>query len=251
MLGKYRCPQKLYNTLLGGSRWRQTGAESSSTSIQPLEHDPFEVESDGFEVSDVFTEPDDHGMVLYYDHKRFVLLTRTPGSREDGDIVSHFFLRVEKAEKDPDEMVFDRCLEDFLELVISICKHTMQASLEDFLHPTTFYLQYHIANGKLDTVEMDDVSRAAIMTDCVPSAVDFEPETVPILTPSFEIEFVKNLHMRKVVQVSKNGEVSVFKVATGDKKDQLKREIHILLQISETWELDHPCRPCVPRFLVS
>ncbi|ETI24288.1 hypothetical protein G647_03657 [Cladophialophora carrionii CBS 160.54] len=115
--------------------------------------DPPEVESDGFEVGDVFTGPGDYHTVLYYGHQRFVLKIRKPERREDGDILSDVFLRIEEAEKDPDEMAFHRCLEDFRELVILTCKHTMytlaasaprlnsrQASLEDFLHPTTFYL---------------------------------------------------------------------------------------------------------------
>ncbi|ETI24289.1 hypothetical protein G647_03658 [Cladophialophora carrionii CBS 160.54] len=47
--------------------------------------------------------------------------------------------------------------------------------------------------------------------------------------------------------MSRNGKVCVVKLATGGKEDQLKSEIHILQQISEAWEPDHPCRPYVPR----
>ncbi|OCT45765.1 hypothetical protein CLCR_01739 [Cladophialophora carrionii] len=109
---------------------------------------------------------------------------------------------IEEAEKDPDEMVFDRCLEDFRELVISTCQHNMytlaasgprpnsrQASLEDFLHPPTFYLQLHTASGKLEAVEMDDISETALRDDSVPLAADFEPQSVPIFTPCSNVDF--------------------------------------------------------------
>ncbi|KIX02728.1 uncharacterized protein Z518_08670 [Rhinocladiella mackenziei CBS 650.93] len=213
---------------------------------------PPEVEIDGFEAGEVFTGPDNCRIVLYYDHQRFILVMTKPESRDDGDVVADSFPKIEEAENDPDEMVFDQCMEDVRELAISTCMHTLaasvqkpnskQLSLEDFLHPATFYLQLRTVKGKLQAVGIDDISVFASMHEPVRLALDFVPRSVPALTPSVEIEFIEHLFM-KVLKVSKKGEICVFKSATHGNGDQLKREINVLQQISEKWEPDNPRRP--------
>ncbi|OQV00028.1 Protein kinase domain-containing protein [Cladophialophora immunda] len=124
-----------------------------------------------------------------------------------------------------------------------------QQSLEDFLHPTTFYLQLRTVQGKLQAVEIDDISEVASMYEPVRLALDSVPRSFAAPTPSADIEFIEDLFMGKVLKVNKNGEVCVFKAATHGNEDQLKREINILQQISEKWEPDHPHRPQIPQFL--
>lgn len=221
-----------------------------------------EVEADGFEAGEVFTGPHDCQIVLYYDHQRFILTMAKPESREDGDVVADLFLKLEEAENDPDEMMVDRCLEDVRENAISACKQTMytlaasvqklnskQLSLEDFLHPTTFYLQLRTVKGKLQAFEIDDISNFTSIHEPVRLPMDFVPRSVPAPPPSVELGFIEDLFMRKVLKVSKNDVVWVFKSATYGNEGQLKREINVLQQISERWEPDHPGRPRVPRFL--
>lgn len=231
-------------------------------SSNPRDMDPPKAETDGFEVGEVLTGPDDCRIVLYYDHLRFILVMTKTEIREDGDVVADLFLKIEEAENDPDEMMFDRYLEDVRELAILACKHTMytlaasvpkpsskQLSLEDFLHPATFCLQLRAMKGKLQAVGIDDISEFARMHEPVPLAMDFVPRSVPALTPSVEIEFIEDLFMRKILKVSKHGEVCVFKSATQGNEDQLRREISVLQQISDKWEPDHPDHPHVPRLL--
>ena len=103
--------------------------------------------------------------------------------------------------------------------------------------------------GKLQAVEIDDISEFASMYEPVRLAVDFVPRSITAPTPLVDIEFIEDLFMGKVLKVSKNGEACVFKLATHGNEDQLKREINVLQQISEKWESDHPRRPQVPRFL--
>jgi len=201
-------------------------------------------------------------MVRYYDNQRFVLVMMKPEKREDGDVVADLFLKIEEAENDPDQLMLDRCLEDVRELAISACKHTMYTlaasvqrpnrkplSLEDFLHPTTFYLQLRTVEGKLQAIRIDEISRFATIHEPARLTMDLVPRFVPALIPSVEIEFIEDLFMGKILKVFKNGEVCVFKSATDGNKGQLKREINVLQQISEEWEPDHPHRPQVPRFL--
>lgn len=182
---------------------------------------PQEVETDGFEIGEVLTGPDDCQIILNY----------------------------------------DRCLEDVTELAITACKHTIhmlaasaqkpnsnQVSLEDFLHPTTFYLQLRTMDGKLQAVRIDDSPEPACMHEPVYLEIDHMARSVPAPTPSVVIEFIEDLFMGRVLKVSKNGEVYVFKSATHGNEDQLKREINVLQQISEKWDPDHPERPHVPQF---
>ncbi|KAL6251780.1 hypothetical protein RBB50_001990 [Rhinocladiella similis] len=69
--------------------------------------DPLEVEADGFEAGEVFTGPDSHRIVLFYEHRRFVLIMTKPENREDDDLVADLFLKIEEAKNDPDQMVID------------------------------------------------------------------------------------------------------------------------------------------------
>ncbi|EXJ90961.1 hypothetical protein A1O1_04068 [Capronia coronata CBS 617.96] len=189
-----------------------------------------------------------------------------PESREEDDVVEDLFSKLEQAQNDPDELIFDCCLEDVRELAISACKHTMytlaasgpkmnreQRSLEEFLYPTTFYLPLRIMIGKLQAVRIDDISSFASMYEPGPVRweMDLAPRSAsaPALTPSAEICFIEDLFMRRVLKVSKNGKSCVFKSPTPSNEDQLQREINVLQQISEIWPPDYPCRPHVPRFL--
>ncbi|RMZ86625.1 hypothetical protein DV736_g6146, partial [Chaetothyriales sp. CBS 134916] len=220
-----------------------------------------EAETDGFEVVEVLTGPDNCRIVLNYDHLRFILNLLKPESPEDDDAVANLFLKLEEAEDDSDELRYDQCLEEVTDTAISACKGTMnslaaaaptsnskQVSLEDFLYPTTFSLQLRTVNGKLQAVKMDDYSELTSMLEPPPLMVDSIPRSAPAPTPSVEIEFMEDLFMGKVLKVSQHGEVRVFKSATHGNEDQLKREISVLQQVSEKWDPDHPDRPRVPQF---
>ncbi|EXJ82202.1 hypothetical protein A1O3_06015 [Capronia epimyces CBS 606.96] len=228
---------------------------------------PLEVDTDEFEVGKVFTGPDSDELVLFYEHRRFILMMTKPETREDDHdhVVADLLQKIEEANDDPDPMTFVRCLEDVEDLAISACKQTLitlatsgqqpnskqtSLSLEDFLYPPTFYLQLHSVKGTLQAVRVEDVSEIASMLDPVHLTVDLEPGSVPEL-PSVEIEVMEDLFMRQIlkVKISTNGQVCVFKSATYGNEDQLKREINVLRQISETWEPGDPSRLHVPRLL--
>lgn len=229
--------------------------------------EPPEAEADKFLRGETSSGPnrlgqEEHKIVLLYDHYRFVLVVTEPEDRESGDVLSEFFDRMDKAKDDPDDLMEDRCLEDIVELAISECKDTMYAfatslqkpndktpSLEDHLYPATFYLRLLTLDGKLQAVEINDKSEFASQYQPTPLPADFAPQPVPFLTPSDEIEFIKDLYMNKVLKVSKEGEVCVFKSAYPSNEAQLQREINVLQQISEKWKPDCPNRPLVPRFL--
>ncbi|OAP56019.1 hypothetical protein AYL99_10171 [Fonsecaea erecta] len=197
-----------------------------------------------------FTGPDDYRIVLCYDHHRFILVVTKPETREDGDVVSDFFERIEEAENDPDERMFDRCLEDVREIATSACKHTMyalaastsnpngkQQSLEDFLHPTTFCLQLRTVQGRLHAVEIDDISEVAGMYEPVRLALDSVPRSFPASTnPSADIEFIQDL---QYLWGRSSRSPNMVKFVSSKQQ---------LAQISEKWEPDHPHRPHIPRF---
>lgn len=93
-------------------------------------------------------------------------------SWSDGDIIRDLFEKIDEAETDADEIACHRCLEDVRELAISACRETMQElapssakadgttqSLEDFLHPVTFYLQLLSVEGRLQAAKIEDTDK--------------------------------------------------------------------------------------------
>ncbi|RMD41228.1 hypothetical protein DV735_g3890, partial [Chaetothyriales sp. CBS 134920] len=220
-----------------------------------------EAETDGFEVVEVLTGPDDCRIVLNYNHLRFILNLLKPESPEDDDAVANLFLKLEEAEDYSDELRYDRCLMEVTDTAILACKGTMnslaaaaptsdskQVSLEDFLYPTTFSLQLRSVNGKLQAVKMDDDSELPSILEPPPLMVDSIPRSAPAPTPSVEIEFMEDLFMGKIFKVSLHGQVRVFKSAIHGNADQLKREISVLQQVSEKRDPDRPDHPRVPQF---
>ncbi|KAK5053969.1 hypothetical protein LTR84_001931 [Exophiala bonariae] len=201
-------------------------------------------------------------IVLMYDQHRFVLDVAKQDDKEDGDVLSDYFYRSETAESDGDEDLLDRCVEDLVDLVISECKYTLYSfvdsvkkpngehpSLEDHLYPKTSYLQLKILDGQLKAVEMNDPSEFAGQYLPTPLSAEFTPQAMTSLTPSVDIAFIQNLYANKVLKVSEDGKVRVFKSANEANEYQLEREILVLQQISEKWKLDQPIQPRVPRFL--
>lgn len=122
-------------------------------------------------------------------------------------------------------------------------------SLGDFLHPVTFYLRLLSVEGRRQATKIEDTENYASMheTGCLP--MDCVPLSVHSLIPAVELDFLDELFMGKVVKVSHNGEVYVFKSASYGSEDQLQREIVMLQQVSERWEPGRRNRPRIPRLL--
>ena len=221
-----------------------------------------QVENNAFEIGEVFTGPDECEIVLLLGHTRFILIIKKPDCQTRGDVVADFFLKLEGSEHDPDDLAYERCLEDFRELAISASKDTMYKmadsvrkphgsaqNLEDFLYPTTFYLQLHTVDGHLHAFEVEDTSEYADTHDPALLPMNCVPQSIQNFIPASDLEFIKDLYMGKVLKVSKNGKIFVFKSATCNNEDQLKREIDILQQANEKWESDPSNRPSIPRLL--
>ena len=235
---------------------------SPTSLVDAAEMDLPEANPGSFKLDQVTSGTDEHQIVLSYDHFRFVLFVTRPDDPGDDNILSDLFNQTDKSKDNPDAMITYRCLKHLSKLVISECKHTMlslatpvqklngeQLSLEGFLQPSTFYLQLRTVDQKLQAFMIEGISGFAGMHDAAPLPVDFAPQSVSTLTPSAEVEFIEDLFMRKIVKVSRGGEVCVFKSATHGNEGQLQREINVLQQISETWKVDDPNRPKVPWFL--
>ena len=221
-----------------------------------------EIENDGFEVGEVLTSDDDLHVVLTHDRTRFILVMRRPEGQDDDDLVTKWFYKFGEAQADLDDMAYDRCLETLRESAISACKdtiYTLSASiptpeqdlpnLEDFLHPTTFYLRVFPSDGTLQALRMNNTAEIASLYEPVFLAVDLLPRPIQALVPAVDLEIIQDLHMGQVLKVSKSNEVCVFKRAHYGGREQLIREIQLLQQISENWEPGHPNCPAVPRIL--
>ena len=218
-----------------------------------------EIEYDGMEV---MSSPDDCQIVLTHNRTRFILAMVRPTDPKKGDVLAKWFRKLEDSENDPDEMAYDRCLEELRDSAISACKDKMytlsssmpamrmeRQSLKNFLYPMNFCLELFSEQGTL---------RAHRIHDTTKYVKKHEPATLPrnllsrptsTLTLASDLDFIEDLYMGQVHKVSKNGKVCVFKSAHNGAKNQLMREIKILQQISEQWESGHPARPAVPRLL--
>jgi hypothetical protein len=218
-----------------------------------------EFEYDGIEI---MLSPDDLQIVLTHNCTRFILAVVRPTDPKQGDVLAKWFRKLEDSENEPDEMAYDRCLEELRDSAISACKDKMytlsssvpvsrqeRQSLENFLYPMTFCLQLFSEQGALRAYRIHDTAKYV---------KKLEPATLPrnllsrptsALTLASDLDFIEDLYMGQVLKVSKNGELCVFKSAHNGAKNQLMREIKVLQQISDRWEPGHPARPAVPRLL--
>lgn len=218
------------------------------------------VQDHDFEVGDICRGPDDCQMVLTYNRVRFILVMTRPEQRQDNHVVATLFRKMDEAENDPDEMAYDRCLEDVREFIISDCKNTMYhlassiphvndqpQSLEDFLHPITFYLRLESAQGHIQATELKEIEHYASTHERVFLPMGCVPQPIENLIPAENLGFVEDLHMGNVIKVSHKGEMYIFKSASSGNEDQLEREIRVLIQISKKWgkARDRPQVPCL------
>jgi hypothetical protein len=200
-----------------------------------------EVPDSAFRVGEVGSGPDQHQIVISYDRIRFVLFVTRPNDREDDDLLADFYDRVQEARNGGERISAYRCALDLGRVAISDCKHTMlslsatvqkpnskQLSLQEYLYPTTFHLQLRSVNGKLETIELDDNINYTGMHAPLPFPVDFAPESMPNLTPFGELDFVHNICTKKVIKVSRSGEICVFKSTAHTDESQIQREINLL-----------------------
>lgn len=205
-----------------------------------------EVENDGIEVKEVMASSDDCQIVLTYNGIRFILVIVRPTDPTNGDIMAEWFRKIKESEIDPDETTDDECLEDLRESAISVCKDTTytlsssvqvseleRQSLEDFLHPTTFYLQLFSEQGALQTRRLNDIIKYINVFNPVILPGNFLLLQTLTLTPASNLDVIEDLYIGQVLKVSKNGKVYVFKSAHNGNQNQLIREIQILQQISE------------------
>ncbi len=221
---------------------------------------PSDSQDNGFEAGEVFTGPEDCQIVLHYQNARFIIVIIRLNNWKDGDVLEILFQKIHEAENDTDEMIYHRCLEDVREFAIAACKKTMNklASsvpkankirfLEDFLHPTTFYLRLSTVEGHLQATRMDDIRNYASTHQCVQLSMHCLPQPIQQLIPASRLQVVEDLYMAKVVKVLNNVEACVFKSATYGAENQLKREISTFQRIAERWEPGYD-RPGIPRLL--
>lgn len=218
-----------------------------------------EFEYDGIEV---MSSPDDCQIVLTHNRTRFILAMVRPSDPKTGDPLTKWFRKLEDSENDPDEMAYDRCLEELRDCAISACKDTMytlsssvpvsrqeRQSLENFLHPMTFCLQLFSEQGTLRAHRIHDTTKYVKKLEPATLSRNLLSQPASALTLASELDFIEDLYMGQVLKVFKNGKVCVFKSTHNGAKNQLMREIKILQQISERWETGHPAGPAVPRFL--
>src|SRR2546423_3522260 len=219
-----------------------------------------DTQDDGFEAGEVFTGPEDCQIVLHYQGVRFIIVMIRLNDWKDSDIVESLFQKINEAENDPDKMTYHRCLEDVRETAIAACKKAMYKlassvpnsnkvrSLDDFLHPTTFYLRLSTVEGHLQATKMDDVGNYVSMHQCVHISMHCLPHLIQQLIPASHLKFLGDLYMAKIIKVSNNGKACVFKSATYRAENQLKREIYTRQRMAERWGPDRD-RPRIPRLL--
>jgi serine/threonine protein kinase len=173
---------------------------------------------------------------------------------------------MDEAENDPDEISYHRCLERVRDLAISACKGTMQElaastqtagwddtsiaqSLEEFLFPAILYLQISFVEGRLQAIKIEDREDYDSMRETACLAMDSVPPYVTSLIPALDLNFQQDVSMGRVLKVSHDGAVCIFKSASYGIEDQLKREIHMLQQVSERWGQAGRDRLRIPRLL--
>ena len=136
---------------------------------------------------EVCTGPEDFLVVLYHKDIRFIVIMLQLNEDGEGDIamndetnsnmdtiVTRTLRKIMEAQHDPDEMIYDRRVDDAIQLAVKSCRQTIYEitasvlpsttpkqhyyrNLHDFLHPTTFYVQL--------TADTDDNMHATKMDD--------------------------------------------------------------------------------------
>ena len=175
-------------------------------------------------------------LVLRHDRVRYIVRMVRHTHLEADDILEKWFGKLEETEKDSDEMAYEDCLADFRESAISACKDTIytlsastsapgqkRQSLEDYLYPTTFWLE--VVSGK-------DALQARKIDNTIYNTSRLEPATLPtefvskLTSPStsvLNLDFIDDLYVGEVFKVSQKGKVGVFKIVHPSGMDQLMR----------------------------
>ncbi|KAI9726229.1 MAG: hypothetical protein M1834_009084 [Cirrosporium novae-zelandiae] len=214
-------------------------------------------ENDVITVMEIFAGiEDDCEMSLLYHNIRFIIALKRPTTNpldNDTSIESTLLQNLDIAASDPDELVFDRCLEDVRDLAISKCKNMMNElappigqqdagaearlqSLEEMIHPETFVLQLVTVKGELAPCLLGGRGKGCVLLHHhgLPTINENDGDGDDVeVVPATEITVLENLLFQKVVKVSWKNEVCIFKSASVEGKSQLIREIHVLRTLEE------------------